>query len=77
MVRMPTFAGYKIHSVLCVTSLCHEGKSDLLFCKVFLSFYSGVYWRQKANERLGDSPRANKEPLMVKDTVETPQLSFG
>ena len=28
------------------------------------------YWRQRADEMHGNSPRGNQEPLMVKDKVE-------
>jgi len=35
----------------------------------FLIFFLVRYWRQRADERLGNRPQDNHEPLVVKDVV--------
>jgi len=35
----------------------------------FLIFFLVRYWRQRADERLGNRPQDNQEPLVVKDAV--------
>ena len=51
-----------------------------LLCDAKITVRCGInlgYWRQTADKRVGNPPRGNQEPLVIKDKVGRPQLSSG
>jgi len=66
-------------SPVCTSPLCRPVKLNFspFVTLDFVSWLYWGYWHPRADERHGNPPQGNQEPLMVRDKVGRPQVSSG